>query len=337
MAFRLYPGQVHMSPLPVEHSLLVVAPLTNVIAAAYGFTPPVRITLLRSWTNDVYTLSHEDGNFILKLYRASWRRAADVEWEVQLQVWLHAHGACMTSVIPLHTGELFGSLSVPEGTRCFALFSRAEGWKPVSPFSSDLYYQYGRGSALLHQSSEGFSSRIPRFERSLANLIDASLVKIQPWLEARLPDWQLVQRVAMTVRDHLISLTPGLDWGVCHGDLSLDNLHVRADGGVTFYDLDSACYGWREWDVCNALGYASPENRDAFHRGYRDIRSFHSDVDASVPYFVAADVLRMMGDEVSHWSAWFGTWRVDAWVDEKLAWLREWDRANPGRYDDDSG
>jgi Ser/Thr protein kinase RdoA (MazF antagonist) len=276
-------------------------------------------------------MSTEDGNYILKVYRGSWKRPADVKWEVQLHAWLRTQGAGVTSVIPLHTGELLGTLSVPEGTRCFALFREVEGQKPSPPFSLDLYYQYGYGAAMIHHTSEGFSSRIPRLQRDLANLLDHSLVQIQPWLEDRLPDWQLVQRVATSVRDRLTPLLPRLDWGVCHGDLSFDNLHAVADGRVTFYDLDLACYGWRAWDVCNALGYASPENRDAFLRGYRDVRPFDWDANAAVSYFVGADVIRMMRDEVSRWSEWFGTQRVDAWIDDKLTWLREWEGVQTAR------
>jgi Ser/Thr protein kinase RdoA (MazF antagonist) len=286
---------------------------------------PVHVSLLRSWTNDVYTVSAGGDTYILKLYRGSWKRTADVEWEVQLQSWLQGNGASVIPVIPLSNGKLFGTLTAPEGTRCFALFRRAEGQKPLPPFSPDLYRQYGRGAALLHDASEGFSSPIPRFERRLTDLLDESLLQIYPWFRDRDSDWTIVQRVASSVRDRITSLLSNLDWGVCHGDLSLDNLHVQADGSVVFYDFDMSCYGWRAWDVCNALGYASTENRGAFLASYRDIRPFDSDANASVQYFVAADVIRMMGDEVSRWSQWFGSSRVAAWIEQKLTWLREWE------------
>lgn len=325
MVVRHYHKVVNSSPLPVLHSLVSVGPLTSVITEAYGFMLPVHVSLVRSWTNDVYTVSARTECYILKLYRVGWKHAADVEWEVQLQSWLHGNGAPVTSVISLTNGKLFGTVTVPEGTRYFALFRTAEGQKPSPPFAPDLYHQYGRGAALLHQASEGFSSPTPRFERSLTDLLDDSLLRIQPWFRDRGPDWTIVQRVASIVRDRITPLLSNLDWGVCHGDLSLDNLHVRVDGTVTFYDFDMSCYGWRAWDVCNALAYASPAHRDAFLAGYRYIRPFDSDANASVQYFVAADVIRMMGDEVSRWSHWFGSSRVDVWMDQKLAWMRDWE------------
>src|SRR5947209_914476 len=96
--------------LPVNHSQLQPAALASVIGGAYELRGQLGLTLLRSWTNDVYALSSEAGHFVLKVYRATWRRPPDIRWEVQLQEWLKQHGAPVASVIPLATGELFGKL-----------------------------------------------------------------------------------------------------------------------------------------------------------------------------------------------------------------------------------
>lgn len=56
------------------------------------------------------------------------------------------------------------------------------------------------------------------------------------------------------------------------------------------------------------------------------MREFSPDAEAAVPYFIAADAVRMMAGEISQWLEWFGTSRVDVWIDNKLRWLREWER-----------
>jgi Ser/Thr protein kinase RdoA (MazF antagonist) len=311
-------------PMPVTHSQLTLEQLADAIKTTYAFDSSVRATLLRSWTNDVYQLAVGDTNYILKVYRASWKRPPDVEWEVQLQHWLHEHGASVASVIPLESGQFFGTLTAPEGVRCFALFSHAGGEKPSAPFSPDLFYQYGQGAALLHHASQGFSNSVQRGARDLRDLLTQSLTEIRPWLQDRPQEWQLVLRTADIVRNRLAPFLQEMDWGVCHGDLSLDNLNVSTHKRPVFYDFDLACYGWRAWDVCNALGYASPELQNAFLRGYREVRPFGHVELAAVPYFVAADAIRMMADEISRWAQWCGTWRVDTWVDDKLEWLSGW-------------
>jgi Ser/Thr protein kinase RdoA (MazF antagonist) len=182
----------------------------------------------------------------------------------------------------------------------------------------------------MHDASSGFSRTPARSECTLQFLLDESLAMVAPWLDGSPDDVNTVHQIAETVRLHLVPVLPALDWGICHGDLSLDNLHMQPDGRLTLYDFDLSCYGWRAWDVCNALGYASPEHQDAFLRGYRSVRSFSPEEVAAVPYFMAADALRMMAAEVSRWAQWCGSARVDAWINEKLVWLRQWNRSHAG-------
>lgn len=312
------------SPVPIAHSQFSPFALADSIEAAYGLRHPIQITLLRAWTNDVYAVSGHDRHYILKVYRAAWRTSAQVAWEVTLQAWLAGHGGPARSVVPLANGELFGTLVAPEGPRCFALFQSAVGDKPVPPWSPALYEAYGHGAALLHYVADGFTTPLPRFSRTLDDLIAGSVNQITSWLADRPLDVEIVSRVGATTHAHLASLLPELDWGICHGDLSLDNLHVLANGRVTLYDFDSSCYGWRAWDVCNALSYAEAEHQAAFLRGYRSVRPFPAAETAAIPYFTAADVLRMMADEVTRWSEWFGRLRVESYIDEKLGWLRMW-------------
>src|SRR5689334_12094543 len=124
--------------LPVIHSQVAPQALALTLATAYEWTETIRVTLLRSWTNDVYAVSCGDERYILKVYRAAWRSPPQVQWEVELEQWLSEHGAPVPTVIPLANGRLFGLLEAAEGTRCFALFSRAPGARPSPPWSSEL-------------------------------------------------------------------------------------------------------------------------------------------------------------------------------------------------------
>lgn len=133
---------------------------------------------------------------------------------------------------------------------------------------------------------------------------------------------RVVHQVSRAARNHLLPLLPDFDWGICHGDVSLDNVHMMPGGQITLYDFDLSCYGWRTWDVCNALGYASAEHQDAFLQGYRSVRPFSANELAAVPYFVVVDVIRMMADELGRWTDWFGSARVETWINDRRAWLR---------------
>ncbi len=91
----------------------------------------------------------------------------------------------------------------------------------------------------------------------------------------------------------------GLDWGPCHGDLTLDNLHISDDGQVVFYDFDSGGPGWRAGDL---PGWAKvhPEiseaemRAQAFLRGYQSIRPLSdADIEAAPYLYLAFEVWGM--------------------------------------------
>ena len=78
-----------------------------------------------------------------------------------------------------------------------------------------------------------------------------------------------------------------LDSGICHGDVSLDNLHVDGDR-IVFYDLDRAGNGPRAADLA---GVAATAHFDAFLDGYRSVRAFGAADVAAIPWLGAVDLV----------------------------------------------
>ena len=86
---------------------------------------------------------------------------------------------------------------------------------------------------------------------------------------------------------------PSLDWGICHMDLTLDNVHVAE--GLTVFDFDSAGACWRAVEPYGVLRFSEPYFR-AWLAGYRSVRPF-------------GDRRRDGGGGVRHRRPIFGWWR----------------------------
>ncbi len=288
--------------LPVAHSILEPIALSAEIARSYTIDGPLNCALYRSWTNDVYRITTTEGEYYLKVYGYGWRTRESVAYEVELYTHLATKGFPIALPIPRRDGECIGILRAPEGERCCILFAAAPGKNPQPPFSTALYHQFGRATAQLHTASDDFSRRHARNPLDLGTRVRECLA-------------------------HLMAT--GLDWGVCHGDLSLDNVHITPDGRLVFYDFDSGGPGWRASDPYGVLEYAMLERNgfwEAFLTGYTEIRHFSAADLAAIPYFVVAQHLWDMGHEVGHTAARMGLWRIgDAYFDRKLAFLRRWD------------
>lgn len=316
-------------PFPAIHSVLAPDALLAEVARHYPTARPEYCVLHRSYANDVYRVMTAGEPYILKVYRAGWRTAAEVAYEVDLLAHLAAKGVPVAAAVRRRDGRLFGSLHALEGTRQYALFAEAPGTTPTPPFTEHLYHRFGRATAMMHVASDDFASAHRRAPLDLAHFLDRPLAALRPRLEARPDDWHFLVALAEKVRRRVATLAPELDWGPCHGDLSLDNLHIAEDGKIILYDFDSGGPGWRASDPYGVYRYAREGELplwEPFLRGYRELRTFGAAELSAVPYFAAAYAIESLGHQAANWVAWGGQWLLSsANLDERLASLRGWE------------
>lgn len=318
--------------MQVARSLLDPHAVAEVVRSAYALDRVTDAVLLRRFVNDVYLLTDEDCRYIFKVYRPAWRDIPPILWEVDLLAQLSRQGAPVATAIPRADGRSVTVIQAPEGERYAVLFGYAEGEKPREPFTADLYYRFGHAAGLVHERSADFVSPYPRRPLDLATLLDKPLQALEPFLAGRPDDWTYVVNLARRLRRGITDLAgAGLDWGPCHQDMTLDNVHVTADGRVTFYDFDSGGPGWRSLDFQGIYDHAMYNRNghwDAFLAGYSEVRSL-SDADlAAIPYFVLAyafwgthaDIIRSQWDGVSFLD--------DEYFDHRMGssgWWRQWE------------
>ena len=318
---------------PVAYSILAPEALLAEVNRRYRIEPLVDCALLRSYVNDVYVLRGGAVAYILKIYRAGWRSWSEITYELDVLTHLTAKDVPVAAPLPRRDGQLIGILSAPEGSRYIVLFPYAAGVKPTPPFMPELYYSFGSATARMYNALDDFSSTHARVPLDLAYLLDRPLSVLRPLLAHRPDDWRFLVSLADKVRARIDSLAgQGLDWGVCHGDLTLDNLHIDKDNGIIFYDFDMGGPGWRACDPYGVFQAWSTEPQwDAFLQGYTGERSFGAADRAAVPYFVAANGIWSMGSHARNWVAWRGLWLVDdEYFDEQFTQWRRWDSEQLG-------
>lgn len=235
------------------------AALAALVADRYGLDV-TGCVLLRSLVNDVYRVDTADGPRVLKVYRAGGHSAGDVTWELNLAAALNAAAEGGPLVAP-GIGDA-GVLEAPEGIRPYALWGWAPGERPRPPFDDALFRRFGAAAARFHAAAD--TAEVGRRAFAVEEALGRPYAELLPVLAA--DDRTAVAGLIDRVVEHLDGLD--LPRGVCHGDLSLDNLHLDGDR-VIFYDLDRAGWGRRAADL---TGPASTEHWPAFRAGYRSVR-----------------------------------------------------------------
>jgi Ser/Thr protein kinase RdoA (MazF antagonist) len=290
-------------------SIVDPSELAEVVAAAYGFEV-TECVLVRSLVNDVYRIRSAGGERIVKLYRTGHRTLDDVAWELELAGVLKG---IVAGGVLLADGRPAGELIAAEGPRPFSMWEWAPGRKPVAPFDERLYQQFGAATAWFHAAADAAGTRPRRFdvEEAWGRPLDEVLARLEP------ADRTAVAMLIAAARERLSGLD--LDRGICHGDVTLDNVHVDGDR-VVLYDLDRAGTGWRAADL---TGAASTPQWPAFLDGYRSVRSIGA-VDLEVVPWL--DAVRRIGDLHFHLvdkPAWRGEESLgEGWAEHNLERLR---------------
>jgi Ser/Thr protein kinase RdoA (MazF antagonist) len=299
--------------IPVYRSLLDPAGLVELVRRGYGLDV-VGCTLVRSFVNDVYELATPAARYVLKVYRHGFWSVDEVAWEGELAAYLAGAGVPIARMVPRADGALAAGVAAPEGVRPYAVWRFVDGRKPRP--EAGLYRDFGRLVARFHEAAAGFASMLPRRPFDLPRVLDEPLTALLPRLGER--DRAMVAALAATARERITGYQ-GLDWGVCHGDVTLDNVHLTGTG-LVLHDLDLAGERCRAADL---YGVAATPHWDAFLAGYTAVRAFGERDRAALPWFRVVQELLNLHFHLVAKPALRGTESIgEGWADEILAGLR---------------
>jgi Ser/Thr protein kinase RdoA (MazF antagonist) len=290
--------------------------LRDRVAEVYGIEP-TSCTLLRSLANDVYELASPDARFVLKLYGADRWTPGEIRWETGLSAHLTRAGLVVPQPVALAggtDGTDVGLLDTPEGDRPYVLSTFIIGTKPQPPFDADLFRSFGELVATFHDAADDFSSPHPRREPNLDEQLALLLTRVAPAEE------NLLRALADAVRNHLAQYSGALSRGVCHGDVSLDNVLVTGDG-LAIHDFDLSGLRYRAADF---TGVASTQYWADFRAGYATRRQI-SDADlAAIPYLDVAGLISNLSFHLVDKPLIRGTESIhEGWAQRELDALHE--------------
>jgi Ser/Thr protein kinase RdoA (MazF antagonist) len=279
--------------------------------------------------NDTYLVKTPRSVRVARVYRTCSRSVDEIQYELDLLLHLEARGVPVAPPIPSRSGLLVEGLEAPEGTRHLVLFEYAEG-QPISWQNARHSYLAGRLAALIHAAADSFAPAQNRPPLDLDHLVDESLAVVLPFLAERPEQRRHVEQFAARLRARAAAaISPGLDWGVCHGDLGAANIHVASDGRATVFDFDLCGPGWRTWDLVAAYAVSLNESDRciwvSFLRGYCETRSLGDADVAAVPVFHGINRLWSLGMRARN-APYRGSWPLeDRPLDSYLDSLRRWE------------
>jgi Ser/Thr protein kinase RdoA (MazF antagonist) len=319
-------------PIPVIRSIVSPVALRLKVAQSYDVGTPVECRLLKRGLNDTYLLTTLQRLYVLRVYRAGWRSEEEIRYELDLLRHLAARGVAVSVPVAAHGDRLTLRLGAPEGARYLVLFTYANGTRAPWSVPEDAY-RVGAAAAAIHAASDDFATCWRRPSLEIGYLTDQALVAIRPFLAHRPADCAFLEQFVDRLKERATALVAqGLDWGVCHGDFGLKNIHRDSEGRLTVFDFDLCGPGWRALDLALmrwvAVDHKNESLWEAFVRGYADARFLSAADFAAVPMFHAAAHLSSLGLFAQNIGDWGSADMSDWLFDRELQFFRTWETEN---------
>jgi Ser/Thr protein kinase RdoA (MazF antagonist) len=310
----------------VTHSLPHAGDIARLVEREYAIAAPVTASLLNRGFNDSFLVTDAGGDRrVLRVYNRDkyWIRSeSDLHFELDLLEHLAAAGLGVIRPYPRTAGDRLGRLTVPEGERCFALFTYAPGTPSNEcALTAGQWREFGSGIARMHLATDSFRARHDRYHLDENILIERPLARLAPYAgsDSAAADLAELGTLAgpLTGEIRRLRAISGA-YGIIHADLHRGNTNVGDDGRFVTFDFDHCGFGLRAYDL--AEFYRGPdapaEERDrwtAVLAGYQQVRPMDPAEVDGLPALVACRALWDIGD-------WLGAAdrNGDAWMTDPL-------------------
>jgi Ser/Thr protein kinase RdoA (MazF antagonist) len=324
---------------PAQYSTLSSHALVDWTQSNYELPSPIGCRLQKMGDDD-YLITSRDAKFVLRVYAKS--KLSKTEFDAQAQVLNDLAEAGLPVLEPVRNkaGAYVEEFNAIEGKRYGTLYHYVDGAAPGFNIDEQQAFAYGKAVARIHNWGNERRAVYARWHIDLASLLDVPLAVVTPFLEHRTEDISYLQDLAEKLKRQIAGLPTTLpEYGLCHGDLRKRNFLIDDQQQLTIMDWDCVGYGWRaydvvvlRWSIGPAMGPAglgehkTEQVYAAYLQGYATIRILSAAELAVIPYFVAARVIWVAGQEIGQQQdrAWGTSWINDAYFDGWIASLKHW-------------
>lgn len=262
---------------PVCYSTLRADILISHVLTHYPIGEVLECRMWNRGLSDVYLVKTTGKQYILRVSQAHWRTRSEIEFEMDLLVFLRQRHIPVSYPLATHDAQLILEINAPEGSRFATLMTYAPGEIALGDFNLTQSHMLGNTLAKLHIATTDFHTTIDRQPLDFNHLVDQSLSLILPYVR-NLSTIEVLKTTRHQLYEALRNLpqeTPF--WVICWGDPHSGNVHCTSDEQMTLFDFDQCGYGWRAFDIakflqmalCTGMRYSV---RDAFLAGYEDIQ-----------------------------------------------------------------
>jgi len=246
------------------------------------------VVYLHQGLNDTYKVIARDKDYILRVYRSSWKSYDDISGELELINRLVLNDMRVSFPIPDQERNFIHELKCLEGVRYFVLFSFASG-RALPSLDLESARLFGRHLAMLHSITAHHQIDSLSRNYQLSAILTFTKSSLANRLGANHSALEYFTEIAQKLSEKLnLAVLRELPQGVCHGDPHYENCFVNIEKQeLTFFDFDFCGNGYLHYDLGSFFHYERhhPDIKKSFLNGYNEIKPLNDLELSLIPYF----------------------------------------------------
>ncbi|WP_109832274.1 phosphotransferase [Reichenbachiella versicolor] len=280
-----------MSMVPVLSTIISPDYLSQFCEIKYGYQSK-SCTILKTGVNHHYLLTTISGEkFVIRVYFKDWRTEDEIEEELALLDYLKKNRLTVAYPIENSEGQYIQKIEAPEGERYVVLFSYVEGETIRKP-TADHCYHLGVEISKMHKVTINKSIQRQNYTDTTLSTWAYKLAKSKFGTSSY--EMKYFGRAKNIISEEFNNAKrDDLRQGVVHLDLWYENMKIKDDKHIAFFDFDNCGNGWQFLDIayCLMLIYRNEPIKESFdkkkarfYEGYESIIKVTDEEKRLVPY-----------------------------------------------------
>lgn len=274
-------------------SSTIISPdfIAEYVIQQYNLPKNTTCKILRTGISHTYLLENETEKFVFRVYFLNWRTETEISEELNLLNFLKENGVLLSYPLKDKNDAYIQQLKAFEGNRFAVLFSFAEGETIRNP-SDKICFELGVAMAKIHQQL--VDKTINRKTHNPETLVKWAIEKISKRLPNCTEEIAYFKRAYQMITNEFEKANPkNIRKGIVHLDIWHDNIKVKNEKDITFFDFDNSGNGALFLDIGYTLllFYRNDPNSERFTarknnfiKGYESITVISEEEKKLLPY-----------------------------------------------------
>lgn len=274
-------------------SSTIIAPeyISTHVINNYKFPSNTVSEILRTGINHTYLIKTSTEKFIFRVYFYNWRTENEITEELNLLDFLKENNILVSYPIKDKEDTYIQHINTFEGNRFGVLFSYAGGETIRNP-SEEVCYHLGVSMAKMHQKL--VNKTIHRKNHNPDTLVKWAIEKISKKLPNSIEEINYFKKAYKLISEKFKEIEElKIKKGVVHLDIWHDNIKVKNEKEITFFDFDNCGNGYLFLDFSYTLmlffrNDPNPDHflnrKENFLKGYESITPISNEEKSLIPY-----------------------------------------------------